>query len=122
MEDVKIILSIIWVACMLTYLLGDVLRIFAGDFTPGEIEGKPMTQKMWFGMAIIMVIPIVMVVLSLILDYPVNNWVNIIVAIFFIVFNLAGMKGFKAPDKFLLIVSMGFNVLIVWYAWIRFLV
>ena len=122
MEDVKIILSIIWVACMLTYLLGDVLRIFAGDFTPGEIEGKPMTQKMWFGMAIIMVIPIVMVVLSLILDYPVNNWVNIIVAIFFIVFNLAGMKGFKAPDKFLLIVSMGFNVLIVWYAWSRFLV
>ncbi len=33
MEDVRIILSGVWVALMLTYLLGDVLRIFAGDFT-----------------------------------------------------------------------------------------
>jgi len=117
MVDVKIILSIIWIAVMLCYLLGDVLRIFAGDFTPGEIEGKPMTQTVVFGMAIIMVIPIVMVVLSLILAYPINNWVNIIVAILFIVFNLIGMKGMKVYDKFLIIVSFGLNVLTVWYAW-----
>jgi len=116
MVDVKIILSFIWVAVMLIYLLGDVMRIFAGDFTPGEVEGKPMSQKVYFGMSILMVIPIVMVVLSLILDHPVNSWVNIIVAIFWIVLNLAGIKGYKAYDKFLLIVSMGFNVLTVWYA------
>ena len=121
MEDVKIILSFVWVATMLVYLLGDVMRIFAGDFKPGEIEGKQMTQKMVFGMAIIMLIPIVMVVLSLILDHPINSWVNIIVAVFWIVFNLAGMKGYKAYDKFLLIVSMGFNVLTVYYAWTQFL-
>ena len=40
MEDVRIILTGIWIALMLTYLLGDVIRIFAGDFKPGEIEGK----------------------------------------------------------------------------------
>ena len=28
MEDVKIILSTLWVTTMLTYFLGDVLRIF----------------------------------------------------------------------------------------------
>ena len=39
MEDVRIILSGIWVALMLTYLLGDVLRIYAGDFTPGQVGG-----------------------------------------------------------------------------------
>jgi len=122
MEDVKIILSFIWVATMLVYFLGDVMRIFAGDFTPGEIEGKQLTQKMVFGMAIIMLIPIVMIVLSLILDFPLNSWVNIIVAIFWIVFNLAGIKGYKAYDKFLLIVSMGFNVLTIYYAWTQFLV
>jgi len=122
MVDVKIILSFIWVATMLVYFLGDVMRIFAGDFTPGEVEGKPLTQKMVFGMAIIMLIPIVMVVLSLILDHPVNSVVNIVVAIFWIVFNLAGMKGYKPYDKFLLIVSIGFNILIVWYAWTQFLV
>ena len=93
MEDIKIILSFIWVACMLTFLLGDVLRIFAGDFTPGEIEGKKLSGGMSFGMAVIMVIPIIMIVLSILLDLPVNNWVNIIVAIIFLLFNLAGLKG-----------------------------
>jgi hypothetical protein len=121
MEDVKIILAFIWVATMLVYLLGDVMRIFAGDFKPGEIEGKPMTQKMVFGMAILMLVPIVMIVLSLILDFPLNSWVNIIAAVFWIVLNLAGIKGYKAYDKFLLIVSMGFNVLTVYYAWTQFL-
>ena len=32
MSDVRIILSGLW-ALMLTYFLGDVLRIFAGDMT-----------------------------------------------------------------------------------------
>jgi hypothetical protein len=36
MEDVQIKLSALWVALMLTYLLGDVLRIFSGDFKAGE--------------------------------------------------------------------------------------
>jgi len=116
MEDVKIIFAFIWVAVMLTFLLGDVMRIYAGDFKPGEIDGKPMTQSMWFGMAILMLIPIVMVVLSVILNFPANSWVNIVVAIFFILLNLAGIKGYKAPDIFLLVVSMGFNVLTIWYA------
>src|SRR5260370_20785064 len=40
MEDVKIVLSATWIALMLTYLLGDVLRIYAGDFKPGEIAGR----------------------------------------------------------------------------------
>ena len=117
MDDVKIILSFIWVALMLVYLLGDVMRIFAGDFEPGEIEGKPVTSKVYFRMAIIMVIPILMVVMTLILDYPMNSWVNIIVAIFFFGFNLIGMKGMKSYDIFLIIVGLGFNVLTVWYAW-----
>jgi len=48
MEAVRIILSGLWVALMLTYLLGDVLRIFAGDFKPGEISGMQATQGMFF--------------------------------------------------------------------------
>jgi hypothetical protein len=95
------------------------MRIFAGDFTPGEIEGKRVSQNMYFGMAVIMLVPIVMVLLSLILEFPINSWINIIAAIIFVLFNLAGIKGYKAYDVFLLIVSMVFNVLIVLYAWTR---
>ena len=118
MDDVQLILSALWVALMLTYLLGDVLRIYAGDFKPGEIEGAKMTQGMLMVMAILMLIPIVMVFLSLTLDYFLTRLANIIVAGFFFLFNLVGLRSYPgAYDKFLLIVSMGFNVLTVFYAW-----
>ncbi len=118
MEDVQIKLSALWVALMLTYLLGDVLRIFSGDFKAGEIGGMQITQKMGLGIAILMVIPIVMVFLSLTLKYPVNRWSNIIVAIIFFGFNLIGLPTYpSAYDKFLIIVGLVFNILTVWYAW-----
>jgi hypothetical protein len=98
--------------------LGDVLRIFSGDFMAGEIGGMQITQVMYLGMAILMVIPIVMVFLSLTLPKKANRWVNIIVAIFFFVFNLIGLPTYpSAYDKFLIIVGLMFNVLTVWYAW-----
>ena len=117
MDDVQITLAFLWVALMLCYLLGDVLRIISGELKLGEIEGKKLTSGMLVGMAILMVIPIIMVVLSITLDYSVNRVLNIIVAIFWFVFNLISIKGYSAFDKFLLIVSMGFNALTVWYAW-----
>jgi len=118
MEDVQIKLSAIWVALMLTYLLGDVLRIFSGDFKGGEIGGMEVSQTMYLGMAVLMVIPILMVFLSLVLKQPVNRWANIIAAAFFFIFNLIGLPTYpSAYDKFLIVVGLAFNVLTVWYAW-----
>ena len=118
MEDVRILLAGIWIALMLTYLLGDVLRIFAGDFKAGEVEGKKMTQTMLMVMALLMLIPIVMVILSLTLSYPTIRWVSIIAAGFLFVFNIAGLPTYPgAYDKFLIIVGLVFNALTVWYAW-----
>ncbi len=118
MLDTRIVLSGLWVALMLTYLLGDVLRIFAGDFKAGELAGGfQATPAIWFGIAVIMLIPIVMVVLSLTLQYPAIRWVSIIVAIGFVVFNLVGLPYPGAYDNFLIIVGFVFNALIVWYAW-----
>lgn len=118
MQDVPIILSGLWVALMLTYLLGDVLRIVAGDWKTGKTEGQKMTQKVLIGIAIFMLIPIIMLFLSLTLPFPVNRWVNIIIAIGLFVFNLIGLPTYPgAYDKFLIVVGLGFNVLTVWYAW-----
>ena len=117
MVDTRIILAGFWVAVMLTYLLGDVLRIFSGDFE--KMGGmQDVSQGMWVGIAILMLIPIVMLVLTLTLSYPAIRWVNIIVAIFWIIFNLTSLNTSpSAYDKFLLVVSVVFNVLTVWYAW-----
>ena len=118
MEDVRIKLSALWVCLMLTYLLGDVLRIFIGDFAAGEIGGVQGTQTMYLLAAVVMLIPIVMVFLSLTLKYPVNRWANIILAIFLLLFNLVGLPSYPSLyDRFLIVVSFGFNVLTVWYAW-----
>ncbi len=117
MPDVRIILSGLWVALMLTYLLGDVLRVFAGDFTAGEMDGQKASQLMWLGAAVVMLIPIVMVVLSLTLTYPAIRWVNVVAAIFLVIFNLLGLPYPSAYDNFLIVFGFVFNGLIVWYAW-----
>ena len=117
-NDVRIVLSGLWIALMFTYLLGDVLRIFSGDFKPGEIGGVQATQAMWMVAAVLMLIPIVMLVLSLTLNYPVIRWANIVAAIFLFGFNLIGLPTYpSAYDKFLIVVGLVWNVLTVWYAW-----
>jgi cytochrome bd-type quinol oxidase subunit 2 len=118
MEEVKIKLSALWVALMLTYLLGDVLRIFSGDFEAGEMGGMEATPALYLGAAIILVIPVFMVFLSLTLPYKANRWANIVLAVFFFGFNLVGLPTYpSAYDQFLIIVGLVFNVLTVWYAW-----
>jgi len=103
---------------MLIYLLGDVLRIFSGDYKTGEMGKIQFTQGMWLGISVLMLLPILMVFLSLVLDQPVNRWANIIVAVFFFLFNLVGLPTYpSAYDKFLLAVSLVFNGLTIWYAW-----
>ena len=115
MEEVRIILSGLWVALMLIYLLGDVLRIFSGDIE--RMEWNP-NQAMMMGIAVMMLVPIVMVVLSLTLTYPAIRWVTIVVAALFFILNITTLRTYpSAYDKFLLIVSLVFNAVTVWYAW-----
>ena len=117
MVDVRITLAGLWVALMLTYLLGDVLRLFAGDFVAGEMDGQPVTQPMWLLAAGVMLIPIVMIVLSLTVSYPAIRWISIVTAGFLALFNLVGLPYVGWYDNFLIVVSLVFNGLIVWYAW-----
>ena len=118
MADTRNVLSGLWVALMLTYLLGDVLRIFSGDFMAGEIQGLQGTQAIWMAAALLMLIPIVMVVLSLTLKYPAIRWVTIVAAIILFGFNAVGLPTYPSTyDKFLIAVGLVFNALTAWYAW-----
>jgi uncharacterized membrane protein len=122
MLDTRIILSALWVALEFIFQQGDVLRLYSGDYKPGDLVfGKAMSPEMvWMISAITMTIPVVMIILSLTLKYPVSRWANIIVAIFWILYNLMGLLSRTYPgayDNFLLIVALVVNVLTVWYAW-----
>ena len=117
MVDVRITLAGIWVAMMLTFLLGDVIRIFAGHYTAGEMAGKPAGQWVWLLAATIMLIPIVMIVLTLTIPYPAIKWITIAAAVFQIVFNLVSLPYEGWYDNALIGVSVIFAGLIIYYAW-----
>jgi hypothetical protein len=121
MEDVKIKLSVLWVARMLTGLQGDVIRYMEPGMLEDIINGTlivPMTNEVLAAMAAMMMLPIAMVFLSIELKYKPNRWLNIIVAIFFIV--LDGMGFIIARPLYENILGIGyvlFCALIVWFAW-----
>lgn len=115
--DTKNLLSASWVVLTLIYLYDDVFRICSGDFAK-SMGDKNFNQFVWLGIAVLMLTPILMVFLTLVLPQPVSRWVNIIVAVFFFLFNLVGLPTYPSLyDKFLLAVSLGFNGITVWYAW-----
>lgn len=117
MVDIRITITGLWAALMLTFLLGDVLRIFAGDFTQGQIAGRAATQGTWLLIAAIMVTPVLMMVASLVLPYPAIRWTCLGAAGLWVVFNLAGLPYKGAYDNFLIGVSFVLCALIAWYAW-----
>lgn len=117
MEETRIKLSALWVMLMLTYLLGDVMRIFSGDFIAGEMSGMEASEILYLGMAMLMLIPILMVFLNLVLKYKANRRVNIILAAFLFLFNLIGLPMYAFLfDQFLIAVGLVFNLLTIWYA------
>lgn len=117
MLDRRLILSGIWILIVLIYLLGDVLRIYSGDAARMADAQQPNDVK-WLFAAIFVLIPILMVFLSLVLPQSINRPLNIILAVVFFLFVLVDQGSFPSTyDKFLLVVSMVFNVVTVWFAW-----
>ena len=118
MLDTRIILSATWVVATLIYLYGDVLRLYHGGGIVKALADMKLNQFAWLGIAVLMLTPILMVFLTLVLPQSVSRWASIIVAAFFFLFNLVGLPTYPSLyDKFLLAVSMGFNVVTIWYAW-----
>ncbi|MCP4308085.1 MAG: hypothetical protein GY788_25065 [bacterium] len=118
MNERQLLLAALWIALMFVYLLGDVIRIFAGDFTAGEIMGKEVGQGLWLAITAFMTIPIAMIILTLIFDGNGIRWANIVVAAGLLLFNLAGLPAYPgAYDKFLIVVGLVINGLTISYAW-----
>ncbi|MEE9167206.1 MAG: DUF6326 family protein [Candidatus Neomarinimicrobiota bacterium] len=122
--NVKMKLSLLWVALMFFYLYNDVFTFFRAEHIKevltGEVAGIQITQVFLFGAAILMAIPSFMVFLSLILPAKVNRRTNIIVGIFHIVVLLATLfvpGELWAYYALYMIFEAVFIALIVWHAW-----
>lgn len=117
MDPTRIVLAACWVSLMLVYLLGDVIRIFAGHFTVGSMgDGKPAAEWMWTVATLVMLIPIAMILTSLLVPAPVLVWITVIAAGFMAVFNLLGLPYQGFYDNLLIVVSIALNGVTIWQA------
>jgi hypothetical protein len=116
MDPTRIVLAACWVSLMLIYLLGDVLRIFAGHFTPGRMVGREAAGWMWTVAALVMLLPIVMILVSLLVPATPLVWITVIVAAFLVIFNLSGLPYEGFYDNMLIVVGILLNGVTIWQA------
>lgn len=118
--DTKVLLSTLWIVVMINMLMADILSLYipgaaAEVAQTAASAGAPIPQLM-LGGAIMMEISILMIILSRILNYGVNRWLNIIVSIITILFVVGG--GVAYPHYiFIASVEVICLLLIVWNAW-----
>ena len=126
MVDVRIILSALWAARMLSGLQGDVVRFMAPGMLEEMITGVtdvPVTNELILVMSIVFVVPIFMSFLSLTLKDKANRWANRSIGIFFVAFDLIFLSlslfvfQIVAYEIIWGIVYLVFTALVVWYAW-----
>ena len=124
MVDVKIILSALWVARVLSGLQGDSTRLHDPVALKELVAGTTeitVTNEMVLVLSIILAVPIFMSFLSLTLKDKANRWANLITGIFFVVWELVFLIFVYLQDAVYEIfwgtVYLVFAALVVWYAW-----
>ena len=88
--NVKMKLAGLWITALFSWVYGDLLRLYSGDFKPGDDMWEEMisAEMLWLVAAITMIVPGIMVFLSLALKSKANRWANIIMGIFYTGYNL----------------------------------
>ncbi|MBI5954953.1 MAG: hypothetical protein HY865_25115 [Chloroflexi bacterium] len=118
--DTKVLLSTLWIVVMINMAYADIL----GLFIPGALEEVAKTSvstgttipQLMLGGAIMGELAIVMIILSRVLKYGINRWVNIVVGIFTIAYIWGGMSSYP-HYIFIATVETLCLLLIIWFAW-----
>jgi hypothetical protein len=129
LEDWKIKIAVLWLILTIAMLVFGTLGVletgYIEELIAGEIAGVgPLTPEMNLELAIVMLIPLVMAVLSLTLKDSINRWANIIAGAVFAVLVLADpiiylteQSDYSAYVTLIGIVEFVAAVSIVWFAW-----
>ena len=118
--DTKVLLSTLWVVVMINMLKADILSLYI----PGALDEVAKTSasagvqipQLMLGGAIMGELAIVMIVLSRVLKYGVNRWVNISVGLFTIAYIWGGAAPYP-HYTFIATVETICLLLIIWNAW-----
>lgn len=118
--DTKVLLSTLWIVVMINILKADILSLYI----PGSMDEALRTaastgasiMQLMFGATIVGELAIVMIILSRVLKYVINRWVNIIMAIVIIAYIWFGAAWYP-HYIFIASVETICLLLIIWFAW-----
>jgi hypothetical protein len=118
--DTKVLLSTLWIVVMINMLKADILSLFMPGVTDELVNfsanaGASIPQLMLFG-AVMGNLAITMIILSRVLKYGINRWVNIVVGIVTIAYIWGGMSPYP-HYIFIASVETLCLLLIIWFAW-----
>ena len=124
MKHRKAILSTLWIFITVNYIFCDVLSNMMPDFLKallegGQVAGLQINQEFLLGTAIFMEIPFAMIILSRVLRYRANRWINIIAGTIMTAIQIGSF--FVGPPTlhyiFYSIIEIVCASFIIWYAW-----
>ena len=117
--DVRVLLSTLWIVVMINMLKADILSLYIPGVTDEFVNfsasvGASIPQLLLFG-ALMGNLAIAMIILSRVLKYGINRWVNIVVGIAIIAYIWGGMASYP-HYIFIASVETLCLLLIVWFA------
>ena len=121
--DRKVILSIIWIFAVFNYLYCDVVSLMDAhllkQYLAGAVNGMVFNQGYLLAAGILMEIPIAAILLSRVLKYKANRWVNIVAGTIMTVVQILTLFAGKPTMyyAFFSVIEIASTALIVWLAW-----
>ena len=118
--DTKVLLSTLWIVVMINMLKADILSLNIPDAAEevartSASAGASIPQLMLVG-AVMGQIGIAMIILSRVLKYGINRWINIVASLVTIAYIWGGMATYP-HYIFIAAVETLCLLLIVWFAW-----
>ena len=113
-------LSTMWIFVMLNIVVADIFSFISPGFLQqvltGHAGGVQVTEGFLLAAAVVIEIPIAMVLLSRLLPYRLNRWLNIVAALVTIAYVIGGGST-KPHYLFFATVEVVCCLFIVWIAW-----
>lgn len=121
-KDRRMVISTIWIFYLFNILYADILNIMGGkapSAEAAELIETLISPEMLLGTAIFLETAMVMIILSRVLKYGINRWLNIIVALLHTL-GLVVSLFVGTPTIFYIffvVVEILALLFLVWYAW-----
>lgn len=119
--DTKVLLSTLWIVVMLNMLKADILSLYIPDAAEevartATSAGASIPQLM-LGGAVMGELALIMIILSRVLKYGINRWVNIVMGVVTIVYVWGGAASYP-HYIFIATVETICLLLIIGFAWL----